>query len=53
MSKIVKIISNIVYATGILVFLPDFICAACTIIIIGVIVFGMINSFIFDGILTR
>ena len=37
----------------ILIFLPFFICAACALLIIGVIAFGMINSFVFDGALTR
>ena len=37
----------------VLIFLPCFICAACALFVIGVIVFGMINSSVFDGALTR
>ena len=32
-----------------LVFLPGFICTACALYIVGLIILGIINSFIFNG----
>ena len=33
----------------IFIFLPGFICSACALFVIGVIIVGMINSFVFQG----
>ena len=33
----------------ILIFLPGFICSACAIFVIGVIIVGMLNTFVFQG----
>jgi len=37
----------------IFIFLPGFICSACAVFVVGVIILGMINSFIFHGALFR
>ena len=37
----------------IFVFLPGFICSACALFVIGVIILGMINSFVLHGALFR
>ncbi len=33
----------------IFIFLPGFICSACALFVIGVIIVGMINTFVFQG----